>query len=200
MLPFRQVDSLAYGCCALATANPSRGRRSSFDAITRRLGWAKTGKLYALSKHSLQGPDFFDSPSCAQVPGTRYRQLRTNDSEMAEKVSQKQGRRGAWCCGRGTERRLGSLDWHLGIGKAKRPRRLRDSSTHLRGRNAIAITTNFRACLLPRTAPIHPLPTTPLPAEANLARLPKRRWRRRFDIKMQCRTASETELLATGVP
>jgi hypothetical protein len=95
-----------------------------------------------------------------------------------------------------------SGDWEAwtGIGKAKRPRRLRDSSTHLRGRNAIAITTNFRACPLPRTAPIHPLPTTPVPAEASLARLPKRRWRRRFDIKMQCCTASGTELLATGVP
>ena len=95
-----------------------------------------------------------------------------------------------------------SGDWEAwtGIGKAKRPRRLHDSSTHLRGRNAIAITTNFRACLPPRTASIHPLPTTPLPAEASLARLPKRRWRRRFDIKMQCCTASGTELLATGVP
>ena len=96
-----------------------------------------------------------------------------------------------------------SGDWEAwtGIGKAKRPHRLRDSSsTHLRGRNAIAITTNFRVCLLLRTAPIHPLPTTPLPAEASLARLPKRRWRRRFDIKMQCCAASRTELLATGVP
>lgn len=103
-----------------------------------------------------------------------------------------------WCGGRDTERRLGSLDWHW-QSKAPTPSP-RDSSTHLRGRNAIAITTNFRACLLPRTAPIHPLPTTPLPAEASLARLPKWRWRRRFDIKMQCCTASGTELLATGVP
>ena len=94
-----------------------------------------------------------------------------------------------------------SGDWEAwtGIGKAKRPRRLHDSSTHLRGRNAIAITTNFRACLPPRTASIHPLPTTPLPAEAGPARLPKRRWRRRFDIKMQSCTASGTELLATRV-
>jgi hypothetical protein len=98
------------------------------------------------------------------------------------------------CGDRGTERRLTSLDWHW-QSKAPTP----SPRLILRGRNAIAITTNFRACPRPRTASIHPLPTTPLPAEAGPARLPKRRWRRRFDIKMQSCTASGTELLATRV-
>ena len=124
------MDSLAYGCCALATANPSRGRRSSFDAITRRLGWAKTGKLYALSKHSLHGPDFFDSPSCVQVPGTRNRQLRSNDLQLVKRVPQKQGHSEVWCRGGDTERRLGSLDWHW---QSKRPRHLRATQRLIRG-------------------------------------------------------------------